>query len=223
MIEINIEAMVENGEEEIGVIERVILDHNSFEATHLVIRRGGSLHPRHILMPIDWIVSSTHDRLRIERSGGELEGLPNFETQHYVSLDHLDEEQWQHPRSRIRPTDWINYLVPLVANAFGDPYHTMGVVVTNQLMEATENAIGRGLPVESSDEEQVGEVAEVLLSKPDWRLSALVVACGAGRGGTDRTLRVPADWIAIIQSDRIVLNRTSEQFESWMEEQEESQ
>ena len=218
MIEINIGTVVESHQEEIGLIERVILDHNSFEAAHLVIRRGGSLHPRHILMPVDWIVSASHDRLRIERSVAELEALPNFETQHYVSLDHLDEEQWEHPRSRIRPTDWINYLVPLVANAFGDPYHTPGIVVTNQLMEATENAIVRGLPVESSDETMVGEVAEVLLSKPDWRLSALVITQGVG---TAKTLRVPADWIAIIQSDRILLNRNREQFESWAREQEE--
>lgn len=218
MIEINIGAVVESHDEEIGLIERVILDHNSFEAAHLVIRRGGALHPRHILMPVDWIVSASHDRLRIERSVAELEALPNFETQHYVSLDHLDEEEWEHPRSRIRPTDWINYLVPLVANAFGDPYHTPGIVVTNQLMEATENAIVRGLRVESSDESMVGEVAEVLLSKPDWRLSALVITRG---GDTAKPLRIPADWISIIQSDRILLNRTLEQFEAWAGAQEE--
>jgi len=218
MIEINIGAVVESHDEEIGLIERVILDHNSFEAAHLVIRRGGALHPRHILMPVDWIVSASHDRLRIEQSVTELEALPNFETQHYVSLDHLDEEEWEHPRSRIRPTDWINYLVPLVANAFGDPYHTPGIVVTNQLMEATENAIVRGLRVESSDESMVGEVAEVLLSKPDWRLSALVITRG---GDTAKPLRIPADWISIIQSDRILLNRTLEQFEAWAGAQEE--
>ena len=91
MIEINIGAVVENEHEEIGLIERVILDHNSFEAAHLVIRRGGGLHPRHILMPVEWIVTASHDRLRIARSVAELEALPNFETQHYVSLDHLDE------------------------------------------------------------------------------------------------------------------------------------
>lgn len=218
MIEINIGAVVENEREEIGLIERVILDHNSFEAAHLVIRRGGALHPRHILMPVEWIVTASHDRLRIARSVAELEALPNFETQHYVSLDHLDEEQWEHPRSRIRPTDWINYLVPLVANAFGDPYHTQGIVVTNQLMEATENAIVRGLPVESSDETQIGEVAEVLLSQPDWRLSALVITRG---GGSTEVRRVPADWIAVIQSDRILLNRSDEQVEAWLREQEE--
>ena len=215
MIEINIGAMVENGGGEIGRIERIILDHNSFEAAHLVIRHGGGLHPRHILMPVNWVVAANHDRVVIERSVAEFEALPNFETQHFVSLDHLDEEQWEHPRSKIRPTDWINYLLPLVANAFGDPFHTPGVVVTNQLLEATENATGRGLPVETSDEHKVGEVAEVLLSKPDWRLSALIISAGRV---TSQPIRIPADWIGIIQSDRIMLNRNREQFESWAQE-----
>lgn len=217
MIEINIGAEVVCDGHEIGRIERVILDHGSFEVAHLVVRHGGALHPRHILMPVNWVVSSGHDRVTTDHSVSELESLPNFETRHYVGLDHLDEERWEHPRSKIRPTDWINYLVPLVANAFGDPYHTPGVVVTNQLMEATENAIGRGLPVETSDEHKVGAVAEVLLSKPDWRLSAIIITQGLV---VSHPVKIPADWISLIQSDRIVLNRSREQFESWAGEQE---
>ena len=213
MIEINIGALVESHGDEIGTVERIILDHNSFEATHLVIRHGTGLHVRHILMPVNWITTANHDRVVIGRSVAEFAALPNFETQHFVSLDHLDEEQWEHPRSKIRPTDWINYLLPLVANAFGDPFHTPGVVVTNQLMEATENAIGRGLPVETNDGQKVGEVAEVLLSQPDWRLSGLIIS--RGRIVSHPPVRVPADWVLLIQSDRIVLNRSQEQFEAW--------
>lgn len=216
MIEINIGVMVESHGQEVGRIERVILDRNSYEATHLVIRHGSPLHTRHIVMPVSWIAGSGHDRVRIERSESDINGLPNFEMQHYVSLDHLDEEQWEHPRSLIRPTDWINYFVPLVANAFGDPFHTQGVVVTNQLLSATESAIGRGLPVESNDEHKLGEVQEVLLSEPDWRLSGIVIARGFV---LTHPLRIPGDWIALIQRDRIVLNRTKQQFEDWAKEQ----
>jgi hypothetical protein len=40
-------------------------------------------------------------------------------------------------------------------------------------------------------------------------------------GGSTEVRRVPADWIAVIQSDRILLNRSDEQVEAWLREQEE--
>lgn len=219
MIEINIGATIVSNGREIGRIERVILDRNTFEVTHLVARHGSLIHLRHILVPLAWVVDSTHDRVRTDRSESEFEALPNFETQHYVSLDHLDEEQWEHPRSKIRPTDWINYLVPLVANALGDPYHSPGIVVTNDLMTPAESSIQRGLPVESNDGHRIGEILEVLLTKPDWRLTAVIISRGLVR---PHPLRVPADWIAIVQHDRIVLNRSKHQFEDWASQSRES-
>ncbi len=214
MIEINIGAAVESGGVELGRIEQVILDRNTGEVTHLVVRHGGALHSRHIVMPLNWITSSDSERVVIERNESELEDLPNFEMRHYVSLDRLDEEQWEHPRSRIRPTDWINYLVPLIANAFGDPLHTPGVVVTDQLLSATESAIHRGMAIVSDDEQKVGELLELLVTEPEMRFSGLIIAHGLI---TVRAVHIPADWVETIQHDRILLNRSYEQVESWIE------
>jgi sporulation protein YlmC with PRC-barrel domain len=97
MLEINIGATVESWGREIGRVERVVLNRDSYEATHLVVKQGGLLHPRYLLMPFDWVVGSAHDRVRIERADDEISSLPNFEMQHYVRLDQLDEE-------RHRPT-----------------------------------------------------------------------------------------------------------------------
>jgi sporulation protein YlmC with PRC-barrel domain len=216
MIEINIGAAVESRGREVGRIEQVILDRENYEATHLVVRLGGPINARHILMPLNWVIRSERDRVRIDRSEDEIAGMPNFEMQHYVRLDRLDEDHVEHPRSKIRPSDWINYFVPFVANAFGEPYHPPGVVVTDQLLSPSESPVRRGTPVESSDGHKVGEIHEVLLSPPDWRLSGVIITRGFV---LKHPMRVAADWVAKIERERIVLNRSKQQVADWERQQ----
>lgn len=216
MKEINIGAVVLSGNQDIGRVEQVVLDCETFEASHLVVRCGGALQSQHRLMPIGWVTGSEHNRVHIEQTEDELTALPNFEVQHYVRLNQLDQEQLEHPRSKIRPADWINYLVPLVAHALGDPYDPPGVRVTEPLLSASESAIRRGLLVESSDGYKVGEVQEVLFSEPDWRLSGVVIARGFI---LTHPMKVAADWITKITPEMILLNRTKAQVEEWEKQQ----
>jgi len=213
MLDIHIGAIVANNEEEIGRIECIVLERDSYEATHLVVRQGRALSSRHILMPVGWVAGSAdRDHIRISRLAEEIAKLPNFELQHYVRLDMLDEEHEEHPRSKVKPADWINYFVPLIANAFGDPLHTSGVVVTDQLLGPSESAIRRGLHVESCDGHRLGEVQEVLLAEPDWGLSGIIITRGFV---LKHPMRVPADWVSKIERERIVLNRSKKQVEAW--------
>ncbi len=216
MKEINIGAVVLSGNKDIGRVEQVVLDCETFEASHLVVRCGGALQSQHRLMPIGWVTGSEHNRVHIEQTEDELTALPNFEVQHYVRLNQLDQEQLEHPRSKIRPADWINYLVPLVAHALGDPYDPPGVRVTEPLLSPSESAIRRGLLVESSDGYKVGEVQEVLFSEPDWRLSGVVIARGFI---LTHPMKVAADWITKITPEMILLNRTKAQVEEWEKQQ----
>ncbi len=215
MLEINIGATVECNGRDAGRVERVVLDRESYEATHLVIRHGGPLKPRHSLMPMEWIVGAEHDRVRTDHAEEEIAALPSFEVQHYVRLDELNQEQQEHPRARIKPADWVNYFVPLVAHALGEPYSPPGVVVTDQQISPSESAIRRGLAVESNDGHKIGEIQEVFLSEPDWRLSGIEIKRSLLKG----LLRVPADWVAQIQRDRIILNRSKQQVADWEREQ----
>ena len=215
MKEINIGAAVFSNHREVGKVEQVVLDCESYEASHLVVKHGGPLQPQHLLMPIGWVTNAEHNRVYINHSEEELTDLPNFETQHYARLDGLDQEHLEHPRSKVKPADWINYFVPLVTRSLGEAYSPPGVVVTDSLLSANENAIPRGLPVESSDGHKVGEVQEVLFSEPDWRLSGVIIGRGFIR---THPLRVAADWISRISGDKIVLNRSKAQVEQWEKE-----
>jgi sporulation protein YlmC with PRC-barrel domain len=241
MLEIKIGSAVESRGREIGRVGRVILDRDLYEATHLVIRRGGPLHPQHLLMPIGWVLGAEPDRVRIDRPEDEIASLPSFEMQHYVRLDELEQEHREHPRSRIKPADWINYFVPMVTRALGELYSPPGVAVTDQLLSPNESAIRRGLAVESNDGHLVGDVQEIILSQPDWRLSGLAIKrpfrslvndvlradwemlraelTPVRNAALKGFLRVPADWIARIERDRIVLNRSRQQVDDWERQQ----
>ncbi|MFN0088294.1 MAG: PRC-barrel domain-containing protein [Blastocatellia bacterium] len=212
MLELNIGAAIHSQGREVARVERVILDRATYEATHLVVRHGNPLSPEYLLMPLAWVVGTEHDQVRIDRGDEAIAALPRFEVQHYIDLDKLEQEQARSPRSKIKPLDWVNYLVPMVTHALGDPYNAPGVIVTEQLLSPSESAVARGLPVESSDGHKLGEVHEVLLSEPDLRLSGIVMARGLFR---KRLMRLPADWVSRITRDRIVLNRTQEQVETW--------
>jgi sporulation protein YlmC with PRC-barrel domain len=216
MKEINIGATVFSDRREIGHVEQVVLDCDAYEASHLVVKHG-RLQPQYLLMPIGWVTNAERDRVYISHSEDELADLPNFETQHFVRLDRLDQEHLEHPRSKIKPADWINYFVPLVSRALGGAYDPPGVVVTDQLLSPSERAVGRGLPVESSDGHKVGEVQEVLFSEGDWRLSGVIIGRGFIR---THPMRVAADWITRIGTDKIVLNRSKAQVEQWEKEME---
>ncbi|MBS1791645.1 MAG: PRC-barrel domain-containing protein [Acidobacteria bacterium] len=216
MKEINIGAAVISGNQEIGRIEQVILDCDTYEASHLVVKQGNAFQSQLRVMPIGWVSSAEHNRVHTGHSEKELAALPNFEVQHYARLDQLDEERLEHPRSKIKPSDWINYFVPLVTGALGGAYDPPGVRVTDPLLSANESAIGRGVAVESSDGHKVGEVQEVLFSEPDWRLSGVII----GRGFIlTHPMKVAADWIVKITADKIMLNRTKSQVEQWEKEQ----
>jgi sporulation protein YlmC with PRC-barrel domain len=212
LVEINIGAMLESNGREVGRVESVVLDSALYEATHLVIKLGGPLSTRHVLMPVNWVTRSEHDRIQINHWEDELTALSNFEMQHYARLDQLEQEHLEHPRSKIKPADWINYFVPLVAKSLGEPYTPPGVVVTDQLLSPSERTIKRGLPVESNDGYKLGEVHELLLSEPDWRLSGVIIARGFV---LKHPMRVPADWVAKIERERIILNRSKQQVEDW--------
>lgn len=212
MREINIGAAVLSHGREVGQVEQVVLDCSTFEASHFVIKHGTALQSQLRLMPADWVTNAEHDCIHINRSDAELGALPNFEIQHYTRLDQLDEEQSDHPRSKIRPADWIYYFVPMLTHALGEPYSEPGVRVTEPMLSPSESAIRRGLPVESSDGQKVGEVKEILFSEPDWRLSGVIIGRGFIR---THPMRIAADWIARINAEKIVLNRSKAQVEEW--------
>ena len=58
----------------------------------------------------------------------------------------------------------------------------------------------------------MGEIQEVMLSEPDWRLSGIIISRGIL---LKHPMRVPGDWVARIERDRIVLNRSQQQVEDW--------
>src|SRR5687768_4105804 len=86
------------GGDEVGKINRFVLDPATNEVTHIVVQKGWLL-PEDKVVPIAMISTATAERVVLNPNIGDLDQLPPFEETHFVELTHED----------IRPPDASTY------------------------------------------------------------------------------------------------------------------
>jgi sporulation protein YlmC with PRC-barrel domain len=92
--------------QELGHVDRVVLDPDTKEVTHIVIRQG-FLFTEDKVLPIDLIDHTSADEIRISKRADELH-LPQFEEMHYLSADELEDydPEQTHPAEYATPLLW---------------------------------------------------------------------------------------------------------------------
>src|ERR671918_2031151 len=80
--------------DEVGKINRFVLDPATNEVTHIIVQKGWLL-PEDKVVPITMVSTATEDRVVLNQQAAELDQLPPFEETHFIEL--TDEE--------IRPTE----------------------------------------------------------------------------------------------------------------------
>lgn len=76
-LEIRVGQRVECTDGPAGQVTRLLVDNTSGRASHFVMRKG-SLRPRDIIVPVEWIVRSTPERLELSVPRSELDQLPPY-------------------------------------------------------------------------------------------------------------------------------------------------
>src|SRR6266540_7242734 len=71
--------------EEVGKINRFVLDPTTNEVTHIVVQKGWLL-PEDKVVPIATITSATEERVVLDQKIADLNQLPPFEERHFVEL-----------------------------------------------------------------------------------------------------------------------------------------
>ena len=202
---IRIGAMVKTRQgEEVGKVERVVLEPSSNEVDAVVVHRGLIL-SRDVLIPISLVQEATEAEVLLRIGRDRLRELPDFVSAHF----------------EIRPPeDALSYasyapgsiLFPLVP-----PYGVPGEPGPYELAEATgetaivpiDLAIVRGMPVLSLDG-TVGEVEEVRTDPLTDRATAIVVR---GKAGLKEQVEIPIEFVSAILYDHIKLSLTNQQVE----------
>lgn len=188
--------------ERVGHISRVVLDRETKEVTHIVVREG-VIFSKEKVVPINLIAAATDDRILLRGNVKGLQHLPDFEEEHYIVK--RDEEY-------VPPIPSQHALPPLhhgatAARRASKHFRTERTVkeIERNIPEGTI-ALEKGAQVISADGEHVGVVECVLTHAGTDRISRFLISEGAFL--KDRKL-VPTLWVSSLEDGKVHLGMES--------------
>jgi uncharacterized protein YrrD len=190
------------GEDEVGKINRFVLDPATNEVTHIVVQKGWLL-PEDKVVPIAMISTATEERVVLNPNIGDLEQLPPFEETHFVELTDVD----------IRPTDASTYRYApayywyppsgyIGYPGFAPGYYGWPPVETTRNIPADTVPLKEGADVISSDGEHVGDVERLFVDPESNKATHFLIS--EGLLFKERKL-IPAHWIRAVEENKVNL------------------
>lgn len=214
-------------EEQVGVVDRVVLDPQSNEVSHIVIRHGW-LFTEDKVAPIELIEQATAEQVLLRRDIKNLDDLPPFEEVSY--LPYPDEEERASPTSAASAADQApvetgeeetTTTYTTVTDAFslygypgvgmtwpsydlgyyGYPDELYKVKVKRHIPTGTV-ALREGAVIVDSEGERVGTVKRIFTNDATGEASHLLIA----EGWIFKEERViPLDWVKAITEEEVQL------------------
>jgi uncharacterized protein YrrD len=185
----------------VGTVDRVVLDPDTKEVTHLVVQKG-FLFKEDKVVPMSLVGPATEDRVTLREDADGLEKLPDFEESHYVPVE-------QKSRPQPGPAEWARplYLYPPVGAwwatggyaAFARPQF---VAKTERNIPEGTIALEEGAKVISSDGKHVADVERIFTDPLEDRATHLLISEGLLL--KEKKL-IPTKWITHILEDAVHL------------------
>jgi uncharacterized protein YrrD len=192
-----------NGEK-VGEIDRVVIDPNGGQVSHIVVRKG-FLFPEDKVIPLDLVRDASSEQVNLSESI-DFDNLPDFTEVDYLPLD-TEEAQ---TRGLAAPMYWYPTIgaPPLMWGAGhwgmyppGGAGYTQPVSIEQNIPEG-EIALEQGAEVIDQHGESLGKVEQVITSRSGDQLTHIVVT----KGMLDRKKKlIPASWISHIKEDGVKL------------------
>jgi len=188
--------------EQVGSINGIVIDPYDDEVTHLIVQQG-VLFTEDKVMPVEWVDTTSEDRITLRPDIDDLEQLPKFEETHYV------------PRHEEDPPRTDSTLYPGLAPVYPYPHYGLGAWPTvgagsslqtaehkHQNIPRDTEALKSGSKVYSSDNEEIGEVERVLMDENTNEVTHFVVK--EGLIFKHRKL-IPITWVRTLMENEIHL------------------
>lgn len=179
----------------VGHIDRVVIDPRTKQVTHVVIRKG-FLFTEDKVVPIDWLAAITEDRITLRDDAGDLQALPNFEEKHLVTVGR---EELGHAPSSVGYVPSL-YGYPLID--LPDQPRQSYITQTERNIPEGMVALKEGAKVMSADDKHVGNVECILTDPQADRATYLLISKGLLL--RERKL-VPTGWVNIVGEDEVYL------------------
>lgn len=196
--------------EQVGTIDRVVMDPQTGEVTHVVVTKG-LIFKTDKIVPTNLVQRTSEDRVTLREDAGDLEALPDFEVTHYVPISEADENA-KVPAGYVRPYYWYP---PVGYTWWHWPSYGYGlppyVIKTERRIPEGTVPLEEGASIVSLDGETVGDVDAVLTDAKEDRVTHLVASTGFLL--TERKL-IPTTWISEVTEDEVRLNVDATMFEN---------
>jgi uncharacterized protein YrrD len=189
--------------EEVGKINRFILDPATNEVTHIVIQKGWLL-PEDKVVSFQVIGSTAGDKVVLNEDIENFEELPPFEETHFVRASD-DDPNDPNPAAAFPYAPayfWYPAHPGMGYSGFSPGYYASPPTETKRNMPEDTVPLKEGTDVISSDGEHVGDI-ERLVVEPDSNKTTHIVI-SQGLLFKDRKL-VPAHWVKSVEEDKVRL------------------
>jgi uncharacterized protein YrrD len=198
-------------QKEVGTVDRVVIDPNTNEITHIVVRKGW-LFTEDKVVPTTLIDMAIEDRVQLRAGVQNLDDLPPFEEAYYVTPG--DGTEGAYGAGYARPLYWNPPIGAAWTGYYGGYYgYPLAPYVAFTEQNIPEGTVGlkEGARVTSADGENVGHVERVFTNDELNRATHLLVA----EGWLFKEKRlVPVDWVRSVDEDEIHLSVNARTLES---------
>jgi len=196
--------------QDVGTVDRVVLDPQTNEVSDLVVRKGW-LFVEDKVVPIEMVASATEDQVTLRETKSDLQKLPPFEETYYVPAI---EEDWRKSTSVPPSGEYTGpvYSYPPMGTAWwggGTYMDYMPVDLQPEFMARVQKnipegtvAIREGARVISRDGKHIGDVEEVFTDPASNRVTHILISQGVLF--KDRKL-IPTNWIKAESEEEVSL------------------
>lgn len=209
------------GGEEVGKINRIILDPATNEVTHIVVQKGW-LFAEDKVVPFEMVSTATEDKVVLNEDIENFDELPPFEESHYIRTPEADpgaigrdevvEADVSRGGSRRYPIAPGYYWYP-PRGYLGYPvgYYGWPPMATVRNIPEDTIPLKEGTDVMSSDGEHIGDVERLFVDTDTNKATHFVISQGVFF--PDRKL-VPAHWVKSVAEDRVHLSVSAKVLEN---------
>jgi uncharacterized protein YrrD len=188
--------------DEVGKINRFVLDPATNEVTHIVVQKGWLL-PEDKVVPIAMIGTATEERVVLNQKVEDLDQLPPFEETHFVELAEEDVHPTDSSTYRYAPAYyWYPPSGYIGYPEFGPGYYGWPPVETTRNIPADTVPLKEGANVMSLDGEHVGDVERLFVDSDSNRATHFLIS--EGLLFKERKL-IPAHWVKSVEEDKVRL------------------
>ncbi|WP_052055741.1 PRC-barrel domain-containing protein [Myxosarcina sp. GI1] len=203
MKEIPLDATVICLDGECGKSSHVIIENNSQQVTHLVVKSSNFLESHKYLVPIGAVITTNSEAIELSCTKKELAAMPSFTEMRFLNpntakfepLENFDEESIYQSSSHLMWSD-LMWSDPLYGES------TLSMPIETELIPDGEIAIHRGASIEATDG-HIGKVEGFSIDPEDKHLTHLVLQ--AGHFWHKKELTIPLSAIARMDEEYIYL------------------